>query len=107
MTKAEGFLTKSKKHLELQETSRTLTIVLSCLRVLIDSSRMRDHARSLAARVQERNRFPTALALLPLLHRFAVLIPEHHIIIPTLLVESGRKRIHLLPFLAEFHVGAP
>jgi hypothetical protein len=59
MTKAEGFLTNPKKHLELQETSRTPTIVLSCLRVLIESSRMLDRARSLAARVQERNRFPT------------------------------------------------
>jgi hypothetical protein len=61
MTKAGGFLTNPKKHLELQETSRTPTIVLSCLRVLIESSRMRDHARSLAARVQERNRFPTLM----------------------------------------------
>jgi hypothetical protein len=61
MTKAEGFLTNPKKHLELQETSRTPTIVLSCLRVLIESSRMLDHARSLAARVQERNRFPTVI----------------------------------------------
>jgi hypothetical protein len=59
MTKAEGFLTNQKKHLELHETSRTPTIVLSCLRVLIESSRMLDHARSLAARVQERKRFPT------------------------------------------------
>jgi hypothetical protein len=59
MTKAEGFLTNQKKHLELQETSRTPTIVLSCLRVIIESSRMLDHARSLAARVQERKRFPT------------------------------------------------
>jgi hypothetical protein len=61
MKKAEGFLTNPKKHLELQETSRTPTIVLSCLSVLIESSRMRDHARSLAARVQERNCFPTLM----------------------------------------------
>jgi hypothetical protein len=46
MTKAEGFLTNPKKHLELQETSRTPTIVLSCLRVYLDAHRTFSNARS-------------------------------------------------------------
>jgi hypothetical protein len=40
MTKAEGFLRNPKKHLELQETSRTPTIVLSCLRDYLDAHRL-------------------------------------------------------------------
>jgi hypothetical protein len=39
MTKAGGFLTMPKKHLELQKTSRTPTIVLSCVRVHLDAHR--------------------------------------------------------------------
>jgi hypothetical protein len=50
MMKAEGFLTNPKKHLELQEASRTPTIVLSCLRVHLDTQRtecaiMLDHSQ--------------------------------------------------------------
>jgi hypothetical protein len=46
MTKAEGFLTNPKKHLELPEISRTPTIVLSCLRVYLDAHRTFSNARS-------------------------------------------------------------
>jgi hypothetical protein len=46
MTKAEGFLTNPKKHLELQEVSRTSTIVLSCLRVYLDAHRTFSNVRS-------------------------------------------------------------
>jgi hypothetical protein len=42
MTKAEGFLTNQKKHLELQETSRTPTIVLSFLRVMLPTCSPQD-----------------------------------------------------------------
>jgi hypothetical protein len=39
MTKAESFLANRKKHREQQETWRTPTIVLSCVRIHLDANR--------------------------------------------------------------------